>query len=124
MLKKTYLVYFLCCFDFVLLFNMARLFLLSCRTSDRRSHQLRYVLRNKTTEEVYLVVVFSLFLREDIDEHGNLKEGAEQHIAGGDRTTTTAAADNEHTHDETEALKQARDEFGTPHNETNEDDVD
>ncbi|KAJ2972578.1 hypothetical protein NQ176_g7075 [Zarea fungicola] len=85
---------------------------------------LRYVLRNKTTEEVYLVVVFSLFLREDIDEHGNLKEGAEQHIAGGDRTTTTAAADNEHTHDETEALKQARDEFGTPHNETNEDDVD
>lgn len=108
---------------------MVLLSLLSHRTSDRRSHQLRYVLRNKTTEQVYLVVVFSLFLREDIDEHGNLKEGAEQHIAGGDKPTTTvaAAADNEHTHDETEALKQARDEFGTPHNETNEtneDDVD
>lgn len=39
----------------------------------RRSHHLRYVLRNKETGDVYLVV-FSLHLREDVDEDGTLKE--------------------------------------------------
>ncbi|ODA79542.1 hypothetical protein RJ55_05136 [Drechmeria coniospora] len=42
----------------------------------RRSHSLRYVLRNKMTGEVYLVLVFTIFLHEDVDEHGFIKEGA------------------------------------------------
>lgn len=74
---------------------------------------------------MYLVVVVSLFLREDIDENGNLKEGAQQHTAGGSQTTATdKKEDNEHDHDEEAAMNQARNQFGTPHNETNDDDVD
>ncbi|KAM3528995.1 hypothetical protein NHJ13051_002141 [Beauveria bassiana] len=84
---------------------------------------LRYVLRNKTTGDVYLVVVFSLFLREDINEDGTLKEGAQQHTAGGDATDKTRD-DNEHDHDEEVALKQARETLGVPHHETSADDVD
>ena len=33
----------------------------------------RYVLRNKRTKEVYLVVVFSLYLKEDLNPDGSLK---------------------------------------------------
>ncbi|KAJ3474070.1 hypothetical protein NLG97_g10006 [Lecanicillium saksenae] len=85
---------------------------------------LRYVLRNKTTGDVYLVVVFSLFLREDLNEDGTLKEGAQQHSAGAPASATKSAGDNEHDHDEDAAMKKARDEFGTPHHETSADDVD
>lgn len=45
-----------------------------CR--KKRSHQLRYVLRNKTTKQVYLVVLFTLYLREDVNEDGSLKPEA------------------------------------------------
>ncbi|OAA73392.1 hypothetical protein ISF_00293 [Cordyceps fumosorosea ARSEF 2679] len=41
---------------------------------------LRYVLRNKATGHVYLVVLFSLFLREDVNDDGTLKEGAKEHV--------------------------------------------
>lgn len=34
---------------------------------------LRYVLRNRTTEQVYLVVEFSLVRREDVNEDGTIK---------------------------------------------------
>ncbi|SPO02065.1 uncharacterized protein DNG_04738 [Cephalotrichum gorgonifer] len=34
---------------------------------------LRYVLRNKRTKDIYLVVVFSLYLKEDLEEDGSLK---------------------------------------------------
>ncbi|KOS23328.1 UPF0590 protein [Escovopsis weberi] len=40
----------------------------------RRSHHLRYVLRHRTTGEVYLAVIFSLVLREDVDEDGVWRE--------------------------------------------------
>ncbi|OAQ96636.1 hypothetical protein LLEC1_07772 [Akanthomyces lecanii] len=91
---------------------------------------LRYVLRNKETGDVYLVVVFSLFLREDLNEDGTLREGAQQHTAGGSLATQVSTdrkkpdTDNEHDHDEEAALKRARDEFGVPHHETSADDVD
>ncbi|KAJ4163611.1 hypothetical protein LMH87_005328 [Akanthomyces muscarius] len=88
---------------------------------------LRYVLRNKATGDVYLVVVFSLFLREDLNEDGTLREGAQQHTAGGAQVATDKKkpeTDNEHDHDEEAALKRARDEFGVPHHETSADDVD
>lgn len=42
----------------------------------KRSHQLRYVLRNKTTKQVYLVVLFTLYLKEDVNEDGSLKPEA------------------------------------------------
>ncbi|KAM3497868.1 hypothetical protein MY10362_008793 [Beauveria mimosiformis] len=90
---------------------------------------LRYVLRNKTTGDVYLVVVFSLFLREDLNEDGTLKEGAQQHTAGGGATDKKRAKDDdddddEHSRDEEVALKQAREKLGVPHHETSADDVD
>lgn len=34
----------------------------------RRSHHLRYVLRNRATNQVYLVILFSIYLKEDVDE--------------------------------------------------------
>ncbi|KAJ8119758.1 hypothetical protein ONZ43_g3365 [Nemania bipapillata] len=37
---------------------------------------LRYVLRNRTTGETYLVIVFSLYLKEDVNEDGSLKPAA------------------------------------------------
>ncbi|KAI1809189.1 hypothetical protein GGS20DRAFT_580909 [Poronia punctata] len=46
------------------------------RPNRKRSHALRYVLRNRTTEDVYLVVVFSLYKREDVNEDGTLKPSA------------------------------------------------
>lgn len=44
----------------------------------KRSHQLRYVLRNKTTKQVYLVVLFTLYLKEDVNEDGSLKPEAQR----------------------------------------------
>ncbi|KUI70645.1 hypothetical protein VM1G_05695 [Cytospora mali] len=37
---------------------------------------LRYVLRNRTTKQIYLVVLFTLYLREDVNEDGTLKPEA------------------------------------------------
>ena len=34
----------------------------------RRSHELRYVLKNKETGDVYFVVVLTMLLREDIEK--------------------------------------------------------
>ncbi|PSR88786.1 hypothetical protein BD289DRAFT_407810 [Coniella lustricola] len=42
----------------------------------KRSHQLRYVLRNRTTKDVYLVILFTLYLKEDVNEDGTLKPEA------------------------------------------------
>ncbi|KAJ4393897.1 hypothetical protein N0V93_003113 [Gnomoniopsis smithogilvyi] len=39
---------------------------------------LRYVLRNKTTKQVYLVVLFTLYLKEDVNEDGTLKPEAQR----------------------------------------------
>lgn len=37
---------------------------------------VRYVLRNRSTSETYLVVLFTLYLKEDINEDGSLKPAA------------------------------------------------
>ncbi|KAL2186411.1 DUF1769-domain-containing protein [Thermothelomyces heterothallicus CBS 203.75] len=42
---------------------------------------LRYVLRNRTTGQVYLVVLFTLHLVEDVNEDGTLKPGVLERIA-------------------------------------------
>ncbi|KAI1153658.1 hypothetical protein F4825DRAFT_414120 [Nemania diffusa] len=46
------------------------------RAHRKRSHTLRYVLRNRTTGETYLTVLFSLYLKEDVNEDGSLKPAA------------------------------------------------
>lgn len=53
---------------------------LFCRKEQKRSHTLRYVLKNRKTNEVLLVVLFTLYLNEDIDEAGNIKPGVETGI--------------------------------------------
>jgi hypothetical protein len=45
---------------------------------NRRSHTLRYVLRNRLTGEVYLAVCFTIHLKEDVDEEGHIKEEAKE----------------------------------------------
>ncbi|KAI3340764.1 hypothetical protein F4824DRAFT_400191 [Ustulina deusta] len=46
------------------------------RSHTKRSHTLRYVLRNRATGDAYLVILFSLYLKEDVDEDGSLKPAA------------------------------------------------
>ncbi|KAK0114359.1 hypothetical protein ONS95_013851 [Cadophora gregata] len=38
---------------------------------------LRYTLKNRATDTVLFVVLFTLYLKEDVDENGNVKEGVE-----------------------------------------------
>ncbi|KAH0595131.1 hypothetical protein MHUMG1_06880 [Metarhizium humberi] len=89
----------------------------------RRSHELRYVLRNKQTAETYLVVVFTIYLREDVNEDGTLKEGAADRVA-------ERASNNEsrhERHDEAQVLQQAKEESapgGGVGETTSPDDVD
>ncbi|KAI2604378.1 DUF1769-domain-containing protein [Hypoxylon fragiforme] len=46
------------------------------RYRPKRSHILRYVLRNRSTNDTYFVVVFTLHLKEDVNEDGSLKPAA------------------------------------------------
>ena len=41
---------------------------------EKRSHTLRYTLKNRKTNKVLFVVLFTLYLKEDVDEQGHLKE--------------------------------------------------
>jgi hypothetical protein len=47
------------------------------RKELKRSHTLRYVMKNRKTGDVLFVVLFTLYLKGDVDENGNLKEGVE-----------------------------------------------
>ncbi|KAG6003187.1 hypothetical protein E4U21_002264 [Claviceps maximensis] len=88
----------------------------------RRSHELRYVLRNKQTGAAYLVVAFTIYLREDVNDDGTLKEGAAERVV--ERTDDGRNGDD---HDEESALKEAEAQLGPKNGETNEtsaDDVD
>jgi hypothetical protein len=53
------------------------LFLRVNRKVQKRSHTLRYVLKNRKTDTVLFVVLFTLYLKEDVDEHGIVKDGVE-----------------------------------------------
>lgn len=44
---------------------------------QKRSHSLRYTLKNRKTDTVLFVVLFTLYLKEDVDEDGNVKDGVE-----------------------------------------------
>lgn len=43
----------------------------------KRSHTLRYVLKNRATNQVLFVVLFTLYLKEDVNENGIVKDGVE-----------------------------------------------
>jgi hypothetical protein len=47
------------------------------RKVQKRSHTLRYTLKNRATDEVLFVVLFTLYLKEDVDENGRVKDGVE-----------------------------------------------
>lgn len=83
----------------------------------KRSHQLRYVLRNKTTKQVYLVVLFTLYLKEDVNEDGTLKPEALRSYTThspaathGEEVAALGSADDdkEHEFDGEAALEAAR----------------
>ncbi|KAI8629757.1 DUF1769-domain-containing protein [Xylariaceae sp. FL1651] len=46
------------------------------RSRHKRSHTLRYVLRNRATSDTYVVILFTLYLKEDVNEDGSLKPAA------------------------------------------------
>ncbi|KAK3385413.1 hypothetical protein B0H63DRAFT_472883 [Podospora didyma] len=107
------------------------------RPNPKRSHQLRYVLRHRTTGHVYLVVLFTLHLKEDINEDGTLKPAAKEALAkaSGGHGKKGAPLDDDsdkskHDHfDEEKALDEARRKLSgvgldEPGPETNDDDVD
>lgn len=79
-------------------------------------------MRNKTTGDVYLAVCFTLHLKEDVDEEGNINEYAEQ--KGGLVADEYGAQDV--VVDEEKALKEAREKLGpaSGEGETSADDVD
>ncbi|KFY57553.1 hypothetical protein V497_05478 [Pseudogymnoascus sp. VKM F-4516 (FW-969)] len=91
---------------------------------------LRYVLKNRVTGVVYLVVVFSLYLKEDINEDGTIKEGVDlnkgkQVTVGEDGTEESASSSSS----EEEAKPAAKngvkvDDKKEEYGETNPDDVD
>lgn len=68
------------------------------------------------------MVLFKLYLREDINEDGTLKEGVEGRATHAD---AEHVADKSDEHDEEKALKEAREKLGPAHGEeTSADDVD
>ncbi|KAK0378654.1 hypothetical protein CLIM01_04010 [Colletotrichum limetticola] len=90
----------------------------------KRSHTLRYVLRNKTTGDVYLVVLFEIHLKDDVNEDGTLKTSARGVKTG---ALPPPAKDDHEPHDEAKALEEARKKMGPAAHEaeeTNADDVD
>ncbi|KAK3898900.1 hypothetical protein C8A05DRAFT_46899 [Staphylotrichum tortipilum] len=100
----------------------------------KRSHQLRYVLRNRVTGQVYLVVLFTLLLAEDVNEDGTLKPGMlgaegqppdEDNLPGSEPELELEP--DEEDFSEEEALREARRKtagVGVSEAGTGEDDVD
>ena len=82
--------------------------------APKRSHQLRYVLRNKTTSEIYLVILFTIHRAENVNEDGTLKEeDAKPHTP----PPSSKNGDSDSNHDEETALEEARKHLGPTHEE-------
>ncbi|PVH88149.1 DUF1769-domain-containing protein [Cadophora sp. DSE1049] len=92
------------------------------RKTQKRSHSLRYTLKNRDTDTVLFVVLFTLYLKEDVDENGNVKEGVEagKPFDGGEKAK---GVDGEGEGKEKEKEKEVA-EKGENLPETSEDDVD
>ncbi|KAK3940005.1 hypothetical protein QBC46DRAFT_386429 [Diplogelasinospora grovesii] len=97
---------------------------------------LRYVLRNRSTEQVYLVILFTLYLKEDVNEDGTLKAAALQatsKASGGKGRLANGHGQHDEqdasSFDEQKALDEARAQFAEDNNnkngsQMNDDDVD
>lgn len=86
---------------------------MACLFRKKRSHQLRYVLRNKSTGRVFLTVLFTLYLKEDVNEDGTLKpEASRAYTSHAPATVEEQVANkedaNEPDFDGEAALEQAR----------------
>ncbi|KAG5754429.1 hypothetical protein H9Q72_000819 [Fusarium xylarioides] len=68
---------------------------------------LRYVLRNKETGEPYLVILFSLYHKDYVNEDGSLKEGAQDSFKDPEKTT-----EGDEEFDGDGALKEATEQLG------------
>ena len=106
--------------------HLARLGLL--RSKPKRSHALRYVLRNRSTDEVYLVVIFTLYRKEVVNEDGTLKPEASENqatISEGDLAAAAGKGKEDGDFDEEAALKEAKRRLSEVDlEETRNDDVD
>lgn len=89
---------------------------------------LRYVLRNRSTGEAYLVVVFTLYRKEVVNEDGSLKPEAHENqstISEGELTAASGKGHDHHDFDEESALKEAKRRLSEVDlEETKADDVD
>ncbi|KAK6077021.1 hypothetical protein SCUP515_05204 [Seiridium cupressi] len=86
---------------------------------------LRYVLRNKSTNDTYLVVIFNLYLKEDVNEDGSLKPAAIASHKPEGRKAVGEVTDAAKEPEDPKVLEEARKKFeGQQNEETNEDDVD
>ncbi|KAK7416801.1 hypothetical protein QQX98_004994 [Neonectria punicea] len=88
---------------------------------------LRYVLRNKETEDTYLVVLFTLYHKDFVNEDGTLKPGAKESIA--EKRDIPIPEEEEGEYNDVDALNEAREKFGPKFGEegyekTSPDDVD
>ncbi|CVK98870.1 uncharacterized protein FPRO_04167 [Fusarium proliferatum ET1] len=68
---------------------------------------LRYVLRNKETGEPYLVILFSLYHKDYVNEDGSLKDGAQDSFKGPEKVT-----EGDEDFDGDGALKEATEQLG------------
>jgi hypothetical protein len=91
------------------------------RKQQKRSHTLRYVLRNRKTDTVYLVVFFTLYLKDDVNEDGSIKEG----VIGGTLLNGVPKGVERHVYDVVGSGEVEGDvEKRVPVQETSADDVD
>lgn len=87
------------------------------------------MLRNKSTNDTYLVVLINLYLKEDVNEDGSLKPAA---IESHKKEKREAGGISEHAHEKEDpkVMEEARKKFEgldvgeKKGEETNEDDVD
>jgi hypothetical protein len=105
--------------------HLALLIYTRYRPGPKRSHQLRYVLRNKETGEPYLVILFSLYHKDYVNEDGSLKEGAHDSLNLPDKVDTQ----HDDTFDGEGALKEATEQLGPKieekgNGQTSADDID
>lgn len=98
------------------------------RPGSKRSHTLRYVLRNKTTGQVYLVILFTLYLKEDVNEDGSIKPAALEAAGKASGHIAHDGDDHDEHFDEEKVIEEARRKLSTvgadDKDETNADDVD
>ncbi|KFZ24745.1 hypothetical protein V502_00777 [Pseudogymnoascus sp. VKM F-4520 (FW-2644)] len=93
---------------------------------------LRYVLKNRVTGVVYLVVLFSLYLKEDVNEDGTIKEGVDLRtgkqvtVSEEDVEESESSSDEEEVEEAKPAAKNGvkADDKKEQYGDTNADDVD